>query len=172
MKTSLSGANAGRMRCAVALTLGALAVALPAQGAPRAESRVMTIRLVSITTEFKVLVDMAPKQQYGKGDVIWAKSTLRNEVAQFGKAKGAIVGHDVSTYTVVSETKGDVKVTATLLGGTLRAAGRSGEEKVERIAVRGGTGVFAGARGVMETSEIAGQTSVRYARNVYRLQLP
>jgi len=159
------------MRTALALILSALVITLPAEGASRSESKALTIRLVSITTKFKVLVDKPPKREYGKGDVISAKSTLRNEVAQFGKAKGAIVGHDVSTFTVVSATTGDVKLTATLPGGTLRAAGRIGQqEKVERIPVRGGTGAFAGARGVEETSAL-GASGLR-ARNVYRLQLP
>ena len=76
---------------------------------------------------------------------------------------------DVSTYTVVSTTKGEVKVTAKLPGGTLRAAGRTGGERLQRIPVLGGTGAFAGARGVTESPLNA---SGDRARNVYRLQLP
>ena len=158
------------MRWLLAFALGVLVAALPAQGASQADSRSMTVRLISITTQFKMLKDQAPKREPNRGDVIWAKSTLRNEVAQFGRPKGAVVGSDVSTYTVVSATKGDVTVTAKLPGGTLRAAGRIGQERLQRIPVLSGTGAFSGARGVTETSPL-NASGVR-ALNVYRLQLP
>ena len=43
----------------------------------------------------KVLVDRAPTQ-FSIGDVVWAKSTLRNEFTQFGRPKGTLVGGDVA----------------------------------------------------------------------------
>jgi hypothetical protein len=46
--------------------------------------------------------------------MVWAKSILRNEIAQFGRPKGAVVGSDISTFTLGSKVKGDVKVAATL----------------------------------------------------------
>jgi hypothetical protein len=85
----------------------------------------MTIRLISTTANIKVLVDRAPKGTASKGDVLWAKSILSNAVYQFGRPKGAIVGSDVSTFTVAAPPAGDVKVGATLPGGTIRVAGRS-----------------------------------------------
>ena len=122
------------MRWVLGLLLGAFLCALPAYAARSSGSKTMTIRLVSVTTQHKVLVDRAPKQ-FSIGDVIQAKSTLRNEVAQFGRPKGARVGTDVATFAVVSRTRGHVKVTTTLPGGTLRAAGRIGQEPVETIRV-------------------------------------
>ena len=158
------------MRLFVATMLGLLLVALPAQGARQSESKAMTIRLVSVTTKTKVLKDVAPLKTTSKGDVFWAKSTLRNEVPQFGKAALTIVGSDVSTFAVVSAVKGDVKVTVSLPGGTLRAAGRVGSETPQRIRVLGGTGVFSGARGVAESRPLG--PSGNRAENVYKLQLP
>jgi hypothetical protein len=78
----------------------------------------MTIRLISTTANIKVLVDRAPKGTASKGDVLWAKSILSNAVYQFGRP-------NVSTFTVAAPPAGDVKVGATLPGGTIRVAGRS-----------------------------------------------
>ena len=118
---------------------------------------------------YRLLVDRAPKQELNRGDVIWQKSVLRNAVAQFGKPKGALVGSDTGTYTVVSLTQGDVKVTTRLPGGTVRAAGRTGRERVQVIRVTGGTGDFANARGTVEVRSLGSDTR---ALNVYRLRLP
>ena len=159
------------MRMLLASIVGVLVVVLPAQGARQAESKAMTIRLVSITTKYKLLKDVAPVNTFSSGDTFWARSSLRNEVPQFGKPKGAVIGSDVSTFTVVSLTTGDVTVAAKLPGGTLRAAGRIRQrDRLQRIRVVGGTGVFAGARGVAETSPL--NANGDRARNVYRLQLP
>lgn len=157
------------MRSTLAVMLGLLLVALPAQGYRAADSKTMTIRLVSITTKFTLLVDQAPKGVPNKGDVLRAKSTLRNRVPQFGKPKNAIVGSDVATYTVVSATQADVKVAARLPGGMLRSAGRIRDgDPTQTIRVTGGTGIFAGARGTNATSPLPGKDR---ALNVYRLQL-
>jgi hypothetical protein len=156
------------MRWVLTLTLCAFVSALPAHAARSSESRTMTIRLISVTTQSKMLVDRAPKNSFSIGDVIWAKSTLRNQVAQFGRPKGSLVGTDVATVTLVSSAKGDVKLTTTLPGGTLRAAGRVGPEQVGRIRVLGGTSAFAGARGECETFTHGRRDRV----NVYTLQLP
>jgi hypothetical protein len=156
-----------RMRWFFALMLCAFASALPAHAARNSESRTMTIRLISVTTQSKMLVDRAPKNSFSIGDVIWAKSTMRNQVAQFGRPKGSLVGTDVATFTLVSSAKGDVKLTTKLPGGALRAAGRVGPEQVGKIRVLGGTGVFADARGVCESFNQGGDRMI-----VYRLQLP
>lgn len=158
------------MRMPVAVMLCVLAVSLPAHAVSSSEAKSMTIRLVSVTTKTKVLVDRPPTKTFNIGDVLWSKSTLRNEVAQFGRPKGAIVGGDVATLEVISNSKGDVKVTAKLPGGTLRAAGRVGSGLSASIPVVGGTGAFAGARGVAESSPLSPGSDRE--RNVYRLQLP
>jgi hypothetical protein len=160
------------MRSTLVVALSLLVLVLPAQAARHAKSSTMTIRLISTTTTYKVLVDRAPKQEINKGDVLWAKSILRNAIAQFGKPKGAIVGSDISTYTVVSITPGvgDEKVTATLPGGTIRAAGRVRETRAQTIRVTGGTGTFANASGSGEVRSL--NASGDRTLNVYRLQLP
>jgi hypothetical protein len=149
----------------VGLILGVSAI--PAQGA---DSKAMTIRVISTTTALEVVKDREPTNALSAGDVLRARSTLRNAVAQFGRPKGAVVGGDVGVVTMVSSTEGNVKVTASLPGGTIRLSGRDTAVSNESLRVIGGTGKFAGARGVVEVRLLDLRT--RRALNVYRLQLP
>jgi hypothetical protein len=153
----------------VAALVVTLAVALPAQAAPDAQSQAITIRLVSITTQVVARKDVAPKQRVSKGDVFWQRSQLLNAVAQFGKPKGALVGSDTGTLTVVSATAVHSTGTAVLPGGTIRFAGRASGTSGSTIPVTGGTGRYAGARGELAL----GPLDARGARtsNVYRLTL-
>jgi hypothetical protein len=130
----------------------------------------MMIRVVSITTDSKLIPDKAPKGVPNVGDTLRAHSNLRNELAQFGRPKGALVGSDVVTLTFQSLTMGAVKVIAKLPGGTLRAAGpisHAGDARAT-IRVTGGTGVFAGARGTVSSTQLTRERD----SNLYRLQLP
>jgi hypothetical protein len=158
------------MRLTLAFLLSLLVLALPAQGARQAGSSTMTIRLVSTTVSLKVVVDLAPKGAPNPGDVVSARSILRNAVAQFGKAKSATVGSDVGTFTIVAATVSDVKVTTKLPGGTIRSSGRVRDARTQAIRVIGGTGIFAGARGTNEVRTL--NAAAGRASNVYRLQLP
>lgn len=157
------------------LTLAAaaalFAVALPARAAPDSPAESLTIRLISVTTRVKLQKDVAPKQVASKGDVIWQKSILRNAVAQFGKPKGALVGSDTGTITLLSTTLVDNKGVAVLPGGTIRFAGRSAGDVVSlTLPVTGGTGRYAGASGKLEVRALNADGS--RTTNVYRLTLP
>lgn len=127
----------------------------------------MTIRLISSPSRTTVR-DLAPKGAPNKGDSISGTSILRNEVAQFGKPKGTRVGTDSFVFTLTSASRGQIKVTTKLPGGTLRSEGRSLVAGTPSIPVVGGTGDFAGARGTVEARDLANGTS----QNVYRLRLP
>ena len=149
----------------VGISLGMCAI--PAQGA---DSKSMTIRLTSTTTALEVVRDREPTNALSAGDVLRARSTLRNAVAQFGRPKGAVVGKDVGVVTMVAATEGSTKVTATLPGGTIRSSGKDTGGVNQPLRVTGGTGDFAGARGVVEVRLLDLRT--RRALNVYRVQLP
>ena len=149
----------------VAVSLGVSAI--PAQGA---DSKSMTIRLTSTTTALEVVRDREPTNVLSAGDVIRARSTLRNGVPQFGRPKGAVVGRDVGVVTMVASAEGNVKVTATLPEGTIRSSGKDTGALKESLRVIGGTGRFARARGVVEVQLF--DLRSRRALNVYRLQLP
>jgi hypothetical protein len=132
------------MRWAVMLACASLLVGVfgPREGATASAPKSGTIWLLSAYSS------KSPTHEPNPGDVFSVKSTLHSR-PQFGRP-GAMVGSDIRTVTVLSRWKLDVKVTAKLPGGTLRAAGRIARES-RRLPVLGGTGVFAGARGVLDT---------------------
>jgi hypothetical protein len=156
------------MRWTPLFALSLLVLALPAHAARQAGSSTTTIRLISTTTRTRMLVDRPPTLVVNNGDVLLAKSILRNEVAQFGRQQSATVGSDVWTYTQVTRYTGDVKATATLPGGTIHAAGRIGDTPAQTIRVTGGTGSYADARGTSTVTDRRGPRAII----VYRLQLP
>ena len=159
------------MRLTLALVLGA-ALALPAQAAHHGDSATRTIRLVSTTVSLQNIVDRPPLRAPSKGDVVLERSTLRNSVRQFGRAKGAVVGSDTGRYTIVSSRPPVVRLrlTVKLPGGTLRGTDRIEGNAPPTIRVVGGTGSFANARGTLTVrDDTAGAPGVL---NIYRLRLP
>ena len=133
----------------------------------------MTIRLISTGYEGQTVVDRAPMHVVSKGDVIVATSFLRNAAPQLGRAKGAVVGGDDATFTVLTSTQADLRVEVSLPGGTLRAGGRVRLGSVQTYAVTGGTGRFAHARGTGESRALASKWGGGNRRvSVYRLRLP
>lgn len=174
------------MRVVIAL-VGSLLLTVPAQGAPETDKKATTIRVISVTVGSKMIVDKAPKRSLSVGDTFWAKSTLRNEQAQFGKPKGALVGNEVAIYAVESLAVGTtlaigtIKVTTSLPGGTIRSSDRRSSEGWggTESQVTGGTGVFAGARGTVASEPLTGGFVTRSFgdlgdrdRKVYRIKLP
>jgi hypothetical protein len=142
-----------------------------------ASSQIASIRLIStgVMTSSR-FVDGPPKND-PKGNVIYIRNRLDNLVAQFGKPRGAAVGHDKAVYTFLSATRVKVTLRATLPGGTLNVKGQvtltlkdaltRGWRPYGVFQVVGGTGRFAHARGTCSVRELQ-----RYWINVYRLQLP
>lgn len=156
------------MRYAALILGGVLLLALPAQAAHRTESKIRTIQLVSRTVSAKLVVDRAPKG-LSKGDKISETSSLRNAVPQFGRPKDALVGSDVAVMTLISAVRTKITVTVTLPGGTIRTAGTVSDDR-QKIPVVGGTGVFAGARGMSDVQSLSADD--RLALNIYRLRFP
>lgn len=154
-----------RVRLALA-TIGAAALAalVPAAGVAAAPA---TIKVVSVSTSL-VNRDRPPKG-VSKGDTSVMKDRLVNAVAQFGKKKGAVVGTDRGTMTVLAKSIRFVGL-AHLPGGTLTLKGtvaRGPTKDSLVIPVTAGTGVFAGARGFV----VVGPGSKR-SLNVYHLIYP
>ena len=150
-----------------------LFVAFPVHAASDAGTRTVTIRLIATGYEGKTVADTAPTHVVSKGDVIVVTSFLRNAVAQLGRAKGAVVGGDSATFTVLTSTHADLHVEMSLPGSTLRAGGRVRLGAVQTLAVTGGTGRFAHARGTGESRALASKWGGGDQRmNVYRVRLP
>jgi hypothetical protein len=149
-----------------------LFVALPVQAAPHVGTRMITVRLISAGYEGQTVVDRAPKHALSKGDVIVTTSFLRNAVAQFERPKGAVVGGDSATFTILTSTQAELKVEMSLPGGTLRAGGHVRLGPTQTYAVTGGTGRFVHARGTGESRAVANKWGSGNRRlTVYRLRL-
>jgi hypothetical protein len=154
------------------LALGTLiALALPAQS-EQADATTITIRLISTTTDGKVLTDRAPMHEVSKGDLLIVESTLRNAVAQFGRPKGAVVGYDSVIFQMRSRTQADVTVESRLPGGWLLAGGRVRLGARQTYPVTGGRGRFANARGTGEAVALVRQGQGDRRLKTYRLRLP
>lgn len=150
---------------AVVLAAGALA---PVSGS--SSSSVVNLRFVSVTTWTKHH-DLAP-QGDSRGDWQAARDNLRNAVPQFGKPAKALVGTDQATMTLVRieglEYTFRVSGIAHLPGGTVAFGGRftTAFRAPITVAVTGGTGRYAGARGT--TTNNPGTSTL----NTFHLLLP
>jgi hypothetical protein len=157
----------------LALTLSLLVLALPAHAGRQESSTAMTIRLIATAGDSRYLIDQVPKSYPNKGDVIRARSILRNVVEEFGRPKTAIVGSDTWIVTVVVPpyAKVEVRATTTLPGGTIRATGSvSFGQTTETFKVTGGSGTYANARGTISSRNL--NASGSRGLDVYRLHLP
>jgi hypothetical protein len=167
---------------AVLTLLGLALLTVPAHAGSQSATEARTIRVVSATVASKLTVDKAPKGVRNAGDTVWAKSSLRNARPQFGKPRGALVGSAVAIYTFQSRVAGDwgdLEVTTTLPGGTIRSVDRVSYEGccATESQVTGGTGVYSGARGtllseILPNSQRAEVLIEGRRLNIYRLQLP
>ncbi len=133
-----------------------------------AQSDTTTLRFFWTESGEKLSVDLAPRGKVNRGDVISAKSVLRNEVAQLGRRRGARVGRVVATFHVVSPRKARIALELTLSNGALEALGGPSTAPWHgRLRVVHGTGRFQGARGVGELSQYPDRSI-----SIFRLLLP
>jgi len=133
----------------------------------RPGSHWIVIRLISINS-IVGSTDKAPKGP-SAGDRYVATSVLRNQIRQFGKPIGAVVGHDRAVYRFSSSTAYRIDGVATLPGGTVSFHGRASVSSTAGVLpVTGGTGRFARSRGTVQSIDLGGAR----ARNIYRLRLP
>ena len=127
------------------------------------------IRLISTFSHARH-VDRGPSG-LGPGDVVVSSNRLANAVAQFGRPKGSVVGHDRGEFTLVTKTRMRLDGWTTLPTGRLHVRGRMHTFRRGRLvlSVVGGTGAFASALGSVTVTPYPDQV-----RNlvVYRLKLP
>jgi hypothetical protein len=148
-------------------------MALSAAASDTAAAKSVTIRVfvMPVTRSFK---DVVPKThgttgEYTKGDTLSGTSVLRNAVRQFGKPKGARVGASRFVMTALSSRRFRWDGVASVPGGTLHARGVMGEIAGNpTVAIVGGTGLYAGATGLIEAHVLASGVQL----DVVRLQVP
>ena len=150
------------MRRLVLVAIAAAVVVVPA-----ANAETLKIEVTSVSVKQKV-TDRAPKG-WGKGDTIVYRDRLVNAAAQFGRAKGAVVGSDRGTMAFTSAHTATFTGTAVLPGGTLTLHGSVVSLTGKRLAipVTGGTGRYAQAKGYL----LVGPGGKK-ALNTYFLTLP
>lgn len=150
------------------LVLCGLVLATPAGAVQNRSEAALTIRIISRPVAGGFIKDTPPKKVANLGDVIWVRSRLRNQVAQFGRAKGALVGSDYATISLLSTHDALFKVQVRLPAGALRVKGHGDLNGTGGLlAVVGGSGRYANARGTCSVRDTRS-----YSINVYRLRLP
>jgi hypothetical protein len=160
------------LRAAVLLGSMSLVVALPSAASDAVSARSLTIR-VYVHRVTQSIKDVPPRtfnlgHEYTKGDTIRGTDGLRNAVRQFDKPKGADVGTDRYVFTAVAWQTVRVDFVASFPRGTVHAhaEGKSGSKP--ELPIVGGTGLYAGATGVVEGRHLANGGKL----NIYRLELP
>jgi Dirigent-like protein len=135
-------------------------------GVPAAQAGNLRIAVTSVAVSSK-RTDVLPKGA-SKGDTIVVRDRLLNAKAQFGHAKGAVVGSDRGTMTFTGAHTATFSGVAVLPGGTLRLVGKLVPVTGGfTIPVNGGTGRFAKAKGYVLVGHGA-----KTAPNTYTLTLP
>ena len=159
-------------RAAVLLASLLLVMALPAAASDAAAAKSVTIRVL-VTPVTRTIKDVPPKTirstgEWSKGDTLSGTSILRNFVPQFGKPKGARVGTSSFTDIALSSQLVREHGIARLPGGSVHVRGVVPIGPTVKIPVVGGTGIYAGATGVVEGRHLANGDTL----NVCRLQVP
>lgn len=159
------------LRAAVLLASASLLVALPAAISDAASTKSVTIRVL-VQPVTRSIKDVPPKTlnlgEYSKGDTIIGTSILRNYVRQFGKPKGARVGTSHGVTMALSSQTARTDAVARFPGGTVHARGEGEIGPTTRVPIVGGTGVYAGATGVVEGSHLASGVTLEVLRLRFR----
>jgi hypothetical protein len=157
----------------VSLVFALAAASASTAGAAADRTLVFTVRSVQTYTN---AVDVPPNGfssgRFSAGDYISIRDNLFNRAPQLGKPTGAKVGTDQSRLTFLGSTQAEVVGSASLPGGTVSFKGRVSARVIGVIslAITGGTGRYAGARG--KVTEPASDTNAQDATNTYHLILP
>jgi hypothetical protein len=146
-----------RPRALLFFTSVVLFVLLPAAGQARS-ARTMQVKVISVLSGYSQ-----------SGTSLRMTDRLYNLVPQFGRPKGALVGSDSGTLRKTGTISFSFRGVVRLPGGTLTVKGQViGGESVSNLTVAGGTGRFAGARGIVVIRELGGQGR---ASNIFHLTL-
>jgi hypothetical protein len=160
------------LRAAGVLASVSLVMTLPAAATDHATAKSFTIR-VYVTEVAHTIRDVPPKtfaltHVYTKGDTIRGTEVLQNVVRQFNKPKGANVGADRYLIIAVAWQQLRVDFVTRFPGGTVHAHGEGKAGSKPALPIVGGTGVYAGATGVVEGQHLPNGEKL----NIYRMRVP
>jgi hypothetical protein len=185
-------------RAAVLLAATSLVVALPAGSSEAAASKSVTIRVIEMPVTQSITKDVPPrtarlKGRFTKGDTVSETAILQNVVPQFGWPKGATAGSLIRVIVALSPRAVRDESVARFLKGTVHVRGESkagppghgvGFHHVSskpfvvvlrdhrELPIVGGTGIYAGATGVVESRYLYYTNAGAVWLNIYRLQVP
>jgi hypothetical protein len=122
----------------------------------------VTLNFLDVQTNGSATI---PQNQRPKlGDRFWFRD---NTYKWNGTKRGALVGHTDGTAVFVAGSLGELSAVAHYPGGTLDALGEiSFNSPVNMLAVVGGTGIYATARGEVTVRSLGGPNSNRSAITV------
>ncbi len=154
------------MRRTAVLLLSALAAAWPVQAsAQRPSTPSGTLELVQRDreTRFK-LVDAPPLQGERRppspGDVAIVSGVLRHPSGRRGGRRAGRLQAYFTTFSRGRRYSAEVAASFRLRGGAVMVQGPVGHGRVDRVAIVGGTGTYAGARGTLTAT--SGRTQTRF----------
>jgi len=183
------------LRAAVLLATTSLLVALPAGSSDAAASKSVTIRVIEKPVTQSITKDVPPrtarlKGRFTKGDTLSETAILLNDVPQFGWPKGGTAGSLSRVIVALSPRTVRDESVATFLKGTVHVRGESKTghgvafhhvlsdpfvvvlREHRKLPIVGGTGVYAGATGVVESRYLYYTDVGAVWLNIYRLQIP
>ena len=186
------------LRAAVLLAATSFVLALPAGSSDAAASKSVTIRVIEMPVTQSITKDVPPrtarlKGRFTKGDTVSETAILQNAVPQFGWPKGATAGSLIRMIVALSPRAVRDESVAKFLKGTVHVRGESkagppghgvGFHHVSskpfvvvlrehrELPIVGGTGIYAGATGVVESRYLYYTYVGAVWLNIYRLQIP
>ena len=185
------------LRAVVLLATTSLVVAVPAGSSDPWWPQSVTIRVIEKPLTQTITKDVPPrtarlKGRFTKGDTVSETAILLNVVPQFGWPKGATAGSLSRVIVALSPRTVRDESVAKFLGGTVHVRGESkavldhgvGFHHVisepfvvvlsehRKLPIVGGTGVYAGATGVVESRYLYYTDVGAVWLNIYRLQVP
>jgi hypothetical protein len=146
-------------RLTLFVVAGLLAVAMTSISAGAAQGPpTTTLQFLDITASNGSTIpnNQAPKlgDTFSFRDIVYKWS---------GGKRGARVGHVDGTFTFISDSAASIEALAHLPGGTLVILGPSSNGPVTKLAVVGGTGSYAAARGDVTVRNLGGPNSNKSA---------
>ena len=145
---------------AACVALSASAAASPAPGGPGKPT--VTLNYLDVQTNGSATI---PQNQRPKlGDRFWFQN---NSYKWNGTKRGALFGHTDGTVVFLTATIGELSAVAYFPGGTLDALGQINfNNPVNTLAIVGGTGRYATARGEVIVRSLGGPNSNKSAITV------
>jgi hypothetical protein len=142
--------------CAVLLPTAAVSAAARGPGKPS-----VTMHFLEIQTKFATT--FAQNQAPKPGDRFWFHSEFYR---WNGTKRGAHLGHADTGAVFLTGDIAQITGVASLPGGTITVLGDSGPNVGPTLAVVGGTGIYADARGEVVIQSIGGENSNESADTV------